>query len=500
VGATLYLDVNHNNQQDQGEWLGISNQNGEVQWVLNLNELDNNHDSQFTIGEARAVQTGGIDASTGISYDINLYGQLGGSVITPLSSLLQPQLEAGINFIQANESLAAHLGLASGTDFSTLNPLVSNNQILALNGAVMTVAVQFAELAALHLGINEAQASFPVFQAIGAALENLAAGEQANFNDATFLGSIAQELNLGSVFNQEILDFMVASQLAIQYSMEGNLSSAEALTALSAVQHLTQGSFAQVLESVATGTLSIQSLGELTHNLNVYSQGNLILEQLSSFDYQLRTANNDGEISSTEFNAALAVNSINTGDHSNVTSNNNLMKNDQVLHDDSSTYSIDHDNKISTAEHINELSNPSTGSHTLDLSHLVDQAIAHPELIASEAHQSSGPWADSTVALNPSADLGHLVDVFIASESIPASHVAEIQQEVNQHFNETSSSSDLNGHGLSTPTTAEPHQNDGSTHGQLNNEQLAHDQQINLHLDGFDQNHTPIESYGHPAA
>jgi hypothetical protein len=364
----------------------------------------------------------------------------------------------------------------------------------------MTVAVQFAEFAALHLGINEAQASFPVFQAIGAALENLAAGEQANFNDATFLGSIAQELNLGSVFNQEILDFMLASQHAIQYSMEGNLSSAEALTALSAVQHLTQGSFAQVLESVATGTLSIQSLGELTHNLNVYSQGNLILEQLSSFDYQLRTANNDGEISSTEFNAALAVNSINTGDHSNVTSNNNLINNDQVLHDDSSTYSIDHDNKISTAEHINELSNPSTGSHTLDLSHLVDQAIAHPELIASEAHQSSGPWADSTVALNPSVDLGHLVDVFIASESIPASHVAEIQQEVNQHFNEPSSSSDLNGHGLSTPTTAEPHQNDGSTHGQLNNEQLAHDQQINLHLDGFDQNHTPIESYGHPAA
>ena len=500
VGATLYLDVNHNNHQDQGEWLGVSNQNGEVQWVLNLNELDNNHDSQFTIGEARAVQTGGIDASTGISYDINLYGQLGGSVITPLSSLLQTQLEAGVEFSHANESLAAHMGLASGSDLSTLNPLESNNQTLALNGAVMTVAVQFAELAALHLGSNEAQASFPVFQAIADVLENLANGEQANFSDAGLLSSIAQELNLGSLFNQEILDFMVASQHAIQYSMEGNLSSAEALTALSAVQHLTQGSYAQVLESVSTGTISIESLGELTHSLDLYGHGNLILEQLSNFDYQLRTANNDSKISSAEFDTALAVNPIKTGDHSSVTSNNNLINNDQVPHDDSSTHSIDHDNKISTAEHINDLSNPSAGSHTLDLGHLVDQAIAHPELIASEAHQSSGPWADSTVALNPSTDLGHLVDIFIASESIPASHVAEIQQEVNQHFNEPSSSSDLNSHGLSTLNTAETHQNDGSTHGQLNHEQLNHDQQINLHLDAFDQNHTPIESYGHPAA
>jgi hypothetical protein len=177
-----------------------------------------------------------------------------------------------------------------------------------------------------------------------------------------------------------------------------------------------------------------------------------------------------------------------------------LINNDQVLNDDSSTHSIDHYNKISTAEHINDLSNPSAASHSFDLGHLVDQAIAHPELIASEAHQSSSPWADSTVGLNPSADLGHLVDIFIANESIPASHVAEIQQEVNQHFNEPSSSSDLNSHGLSTLTAAETHQNDGSTHGQQNHEQLTHDQQINLHLDAFDQNHTPIESYGHPAA
>jgi hypothetical protein len=302
VGATLYLDVNHNNQEDPGEWLGVSNQKGEVQWVLNLNALDSNHDSQFTIGAARAVQSGGIDASTGISYDINLYGQLGGSVITPLSSLLQTQLEAGVEFSRANESLAAHLGLASGTDLSILNPLESNNQTLALNGAVMTVAVQFAELTALQLGINEAQASFPVFQAIGHALENLPAGEQANFSDAALLSSIAQELNLGSGFNQEILDFMVASQHAIEYSMEGNLSSAEALTALSAVQHLTQGSYAQVLESVAKGTLSSQPLGELTNMLNVYSQGDLVLEQLSNFDYQLRTANDDSNSNNTNNN------------------------------------------------------------------------------------------------------------------------------------------------------------------------------------------------------
>jgi hypothetical protein len=347
VGATLYLDVNHNNQEDPGEWLGVSNRMGEVQWVLNLNALVGNHDSRFTIGEARAVQTGGIDASTGISYDINLYGQLGGSVITPLSSLLQTQLEAGVEFTQANENLAAHLGLAVGTDFSILNPLLSNNQTLAMNGAVMTVAVQFAELAALQQGVNESQSSFSVFQAISHALENLPAGEQANFSDPVLLSYIAEELYLGSTFNQEILDFMVASQHAIQYSMEGNLSSAEALAALSAVQHLTQGSYAQVLESVASGTLTSQSLAELTHSLDAYSQGQLVLEHLSGIDNQLLTANNDSNISTAEFNAALTLNSPITG------------------------------------EHVNDLTSPRAGSHSIDLSNLVDQALAHPELIGA---------------------------------------------------------------------------------------------------------------------
>lgn len=92
------------------------------------------------------------------------------------------------------------------------------------------------------------------------------------------------------------------------------------------------------------------------------------------------------------------------------------------------------------------------------------------------------------------------MDIFIASEPITASHVAEIQQEVNQHLSEPSVSSDLNGHGLGTASSADVHQNDISSHGQLANDHLAHDQQINLHLDAFDQNHTPIESYGYPAA
>ncbi|HAU2070041.1 TPA: flagellar hook-length control protein FliK, partial [Legionella pneumophila] len=80
VGAVLYLDLNANNQEDEGERLGITNQYGHVEWVVDLSKFDVNGDGQYVIGEARAVQTGGFDIDTGLSYEINLYGPVGSAV------------------------------------------------------------------------------------------------------------------------------------------------------------------------------------------------------------------------------------------------------------------------------------------------------------------------------------------------------------------------------------------------------------------------------------
>jgi hypothetical protein len=306
VGATLFLDLNHNNHEDVGERLGITDAKGHLEWVVDLSTLDVNGDGQFTFGEARAVQSGGLDTDTGLTYEINLYGQVGDSVVTPLTSLLQTLLESGVGYASANATLSSRLGLPAGSELTTLNPIQGSSDILGQNAAVMTAAVQFSELAANQLGTDEAHASWSVFSFISQVLLDLPDAQVADFSSASLLIAIADQLQLDHLASSEVIAFMAASQLALQHSLENLPAGAGALAAISAVQHLVQGSYAQVLGSVASGDLSVQSLDDLTNTLTAYGQGDLSLDQLDSFDQQLTLAGNDGQITESEFTQAAS--------------------------------------------------------------------------------------------------------------------------------------------------------------------------------------------------
>ncbi len=268
VGATLYLDINHNSQEDAGEHLGVTDQQGHVEWTIPLASLDINGDGFFTLGEARAVQTGGFDIHTGLTYNINLYGQVGAEIVSPLTSLLQVQLEAGVSLNSANASISQHLGLPPGSDLTVLNPIESTNMVLEQNAAVMTAAIQFSELEASKFGMTPAQASFAVFQAINGALSDLASNQIADFTDPAFLQSIAHHLGLqNGDIPPDVMQFMLASQDALHASiasLPAGASSADALAAISAVQHITQANY----------DFSAHNLGDATHQLLNYIHDN----------------------------------------------------------------------------------------------------------------------------------------------------------------------------------------------------------------------------------
>ncbi|WP_411871626.1 beta strand repeat-containing protein, partial [Vulcanococcus limneticus] len=305
IGATLYIDINRNNQEDTGERLGTTDAKGNVEWVVNLSTLDVNGDGKYTIGEARAVQSGGVDLDTGLTYEINLYGQVGAPVVTPLTSLLQTLLENGVDYASANDTLVANLGLSAGTDLGSLNPIEGSNQVLGQNAAVMTLAVQFSELVAQQLGTDEAHASFSVFEAISTVITGLPDGGVADFSDPSILASIAAELNLKTYSGSSVSSLMEASQQALQYSLSSIGSEDKALASISAVQNLTQGTYAQAIESVQTGDLNEQALLDLANTLHSYTSGVITIEQLGSFNQILGAALGDGVITSTEFQIAL---------------------------------------------------------------------------------------------------------------------------------------------------------------------------------------------------
>ncbi|WP_157063151.1 tandem-95 repeat protein [Legionella worsleiensis] len=332
VGAILYLDINNNNQEDEGERLGITDQYGHVEWVLDLAKLDVNGDGQYVLGEARAVQTGGFDIDTGLTYEINLFGPVGSAIVSPLTSLLQAQLESGFDYQTANANIVARLGLPEGTELISLNPIMGSHDILMQNASVMTAAVQFAELAAIRYSTDEGRVSFSVFEAISKALLELPEGVIADFSDTNLLNSIASYLDLGELASAEVIDFLAASQRALHVSMETLAPGDNALAAISEVQHLTQGSYAQILESYSRGYLPSHILSDISVIVLAFSSSSISYDALRDFNDQFTAVVNQSSTYYSEYSA--------DGTQDNGTSNF-VQQLDTVVHDFMTAHGLD---------------------------------------------------------------------------------------------------------------------------------------------------------------
>ncbi|MFO2780347.1 DUF5801 repeats-in-toxin domain-containing protein [Legionella pneumophila serogroup 1] len=373
VGAVLYLDLNANNQEDEGERLGITNQYGHVEWVVDLSKFDVNGDGQYVIGEARAVQTGGFDIDTGLSYEINLYGPVGSAVISPLTSLLQAQLEAGMDYETANAALVARLGLPEGTQIISFNPITGSGEVLAQNAGVMTAAIQFAEIAAIHYSTDESHVSFAVFEAISKALLELPEGLVADFSDQGFLQSISNHLGLDALVTADMIDYMAAGQKALETSILTLAPGEDALTAISKIQHVTQGIYAQAIEMALIGYLPLDALKNMSAVLKAYADGDITDEQLNSFEDKL---------------SAVVVN----WEENNVmdTSHQASLQTEHTVDDSSVKSEVNHE----MAQEVNAVINDFMDEHNISLYYYAQQAHMPQE---AQEQQPTEDQAEETV-------------------------------------------------------------------------------------------------------
>ncbi|MFO9421629.1 enhanced entry virulence factor RtxA [Legionella pneumophila serogroup 1] len=373
VGAVLYLDLNANNQEDAGERLGITNQYGHVEWVVDLSKFDVNGDGQYVIGEARAVQTGGFDIDTGLSYEINLYGPVGSAVISPLTSLLQAQLEAGMDYETANAALVARLGLPEGTQIISFNPITGSGKVLAQNAGVMTAAIQFAEIAAIHYSTDEGHVSFAVFEAISKALLELPEGVVADFGDEGFLQSISNYLGLDALVTSDMIDYMATSQKALEASILTLAPGEDALTAISKIQHVTQGIYAQAIEMALIGYLPLDALKNMSAVLKAYADGDITDEQLNSFEDKL---------------SAVIVN----WEDNNVTdtSHQATLQTERTVDDSSVKSEVNHE----MAQEVNAVINDFMDEHNISL-YYYDQQAQMPQ--KAQEQQPTEHQAEETV-------------------------------------------------------------------------------------------------------
>ncbi|MGM9318910.1 type I secretion C-terminal target domain-containing protein, partial [Legionella pneumophila] len=373
VGAVLYMDLNANNQEDEGERLGITDQYGHVEWVVDISKFDVNGDGQYVIGEARAVQTGGFDIDTGLSYEINLYGPVGSAVISPLTSLLQAQLEAGMDYETANAALVARLGLPEGTQIISFNPITGSGEVLAQNAGVMTAAIQFAEIAAIHYSTDEGHVSFAVFEAISKALLELPEGVVADFGDEGFLQSISNYLGLDALVTSDMIDYMATSQKALEASILTLAPGEDALTAISKIQHVTQGIYAQAIEMALIGYLPLDALKNMSAVLKAYADGDITDEQLNSFEDKL---------------SAVIVN----WEDNNVTdtSHQATLQTERTVDDSSVKSEVNHE----MAQEVNAVINDFMDEHNISL-YYYDQQAQMPQ--EAQEQQPTEHQAEETV-------------------------------------------------------------------------------------------------------
>ncbi|EDY37958.1 structural toxin protein RtxA [Cyanobium sp. PCC 7001] len=437
AGATLYLDDNGNYRVDPGEQFGFTDAQGNAQWQISLAQLDVNGDGAFSLGEARAVQTGGTDIQTGLTYAINLFGPAGSLTITPLTSLLQARLEQGDTLSEANAALVRALSLPTGTSVTIFNPLAGSVEAVVQTAAVMTAAIQLAELASAHQGVSQAAVSFDVFSALADGLLSASAGGGVDFTDHAFLAGAVSSLGIPTL-DPSIYAFMAASQSALQNSVVNLGSADQAVPAVSAVQQLTQGSFANVLGAVAQGDLDASSLSGLTQALEAVADGSLGVEALAAVDDALTLASADAVITQEEVTTALEA--LPDLPASVAVESQELDLVSAAVADDLPTDSAEDPGTVASVfqdqpvavESSEEA--PEDVSEQASVAEMVDSVIDDPSLLSdlpasAEAPEGEGSMAAESDVLTAMNTL-ELIQMFSESEAVSDAQLAELQHEV----------------------------------------------------------------------
>ncbi|MBS0290336.1 MAG: hypothetical protein JSS07_09945 [Proteobacteria bacterium] len=279
AGATIFQDLNANGVLDAGEASTLSSATG----AYNIMLVDANLDGSLNHLDGRLESIGGTDIQTGLSYNIPLFAPIGSQVITPLTSILEMQLEHAPSYqpqlIMAN--LVNALGLAQGTDLTEINPTQGSNIALEEAAAIMTLSIQLSSACAQILGMSQAQMASYVYLAIGDELLHLPNGTHADFSNADFIngviGDLSQQLGLDAHVFDPIENLLMASQTALETSLNHLSDGKNAMDTISAIQQLTQGTLSDAISSFYHGDISAMALNDMAAILLHYD--------LSSADY-----------------------------------------------------------------------------------------------------------------------------------------------------------------------------------------------------------------------
>jgi outer membrane protein assembly factor BamB len=264
AGGIVFFDANRNGQLDLNEPSVPTDEKGQFELSVPLDEFDANHNGRLDPAEGCFVLGGGLDIATGQPLRTALTAPAGATVVNPLTTLLQELLDQtpGLSISNAQESLRTALGVSNRVDLASYDPFAAVRTNDPLAGPVLRASAQVqdttVQIAALLEGASPTQGAEQLAQHVTAVL----AAQVRGNNLALDLGAPAQiETLLTQAVSLAALSLPAnTTEGAAQIIAEGNQLKAQAvasatdgLTAaeeVSRIQGLAQGSIADDLALV----------------------------------------------------------------------------------------------------------------------------------------------------------------------------------------------------------------------------------------------------------
>ena len=249
-GATVFLDENNNGVLDAGEVSGTTDENG---------------DYSFSVDEGRSgtiVSIGGIDVSTGISYeDVVLTAPDGATVISPLTTLLTQGVDVG--------ALRDAFGIDDSIDLTSFDPVAAlgdgdaNANAVLLAGQEVMLLVQSitALLEGAGVANEDGELQSAVLAAVAAAIVD---DGSANFTDNSVLESLINGLDTADVLADTTVYAASQSIVAVVQFLRdsgGDLSDGNKIAAIVGTDILPRD-----LHELAEGSLSTTEIQNTYRN------------------------------------------------------------------------------------------------------------------------------------------------------------------------------------------------------------------------------------------
>ncbi|WP_445313035.1 DUF4347 domain-containing protein [Microcoleus vaginatus] len=268
AGATVFFDANFNGVKDDNEPFSITNADGSFDLDVSLDQFDKNNSGDLEPDEGKIVLIDGINTSTYLPQQTPLFATPDATVVTPLTTLWTELIEQGTDPNQAQIQVKSALGVSSGIDLTSYDPLQGITQndpnglaVYAVHAQVQNTIVLVTDLISGASTTAKNEIASSVISAIANQLKSGSLDLSNSTQVQAIIQSATSQLQVPQVSSiaSDAAKIIAEGNQRIKALASSNSSPSDAATEIARIQKVAQGEVAQDLLQVAAGNKTIQS-------------------------------------------------------------------------------------------------------------------------------------------------------------------------------------------------------------------------------------------------